>query len=113
METKPSRRNLLIGVGAATAASALPGSAFAAENASGTAASGDLAYRNAAELIKALAAKQISSVELTDFAIARIEAQDQPINAVVVRDFERARQAAKDLTTLWPAAKRGHCSACR
>ena len=96
MEIKPSRRNLLIGVGAATAASALPGSAFPAENASGTAAPGDLAYRNAAELIKALAAKQISSVELTDFAIARIEAQDKPINAVVVRDFERARQAAKD-----------------
>ena len=34
MEIKPSRRNLLIGVGAATAASALPGSAFPAENAS-------------------------------------------------------------------------------
>ncbi len=96
MEIKPSRRNLLIGVGAATAASVLPGSAFPAENASGTGAPGDLAYRNAAELINALAAKQISSVELTDFAIARIEAQDKPINAVVVRDFERARQAAKD-----------------
>ena len=44
MELKPNRRNLLIGVGAATAASALPGSAFPAENASGTAAPGDLAY---------------------------------------------------------------------
>jgi Amidase len=43
----------------------------------------------------ALAGKHISSVELTDFAIARIDSLDKPINAVVVRDFERARAAAK------------------
>ncbi len=95
METKPSRRNLLIGAAAATAAGLLPRSAVLADNASVTVPS-DLAYRNATDLAKALTAKQISSAELTDFAIARIEALDTPINAVVVRDFERAREAAKD-----------------
>ena len=51
-------------------------------------------YRSASDLIEALAARQISSRELVDAAITRIEALDQKINAVVVRDFDRARMAA-------------------
>ena len=43
-----------------------------------------------------LAARKVSAVELCDLAIQRIEAVDRVINAVVVRDFERAREAAKD-----------------
>ena len=39
----------------------------------------------------------LSPVEATDAAIARIEALDGPINAVVIRDFERARSAARAL----------------
>jgi amidase len=35
------------------------------------------------------------ALELCDQAIARIEALDGPINAVVVRDFERAREQAR------------------
>jgi amidase len=34
-------------------------------------------------------------MELTDAAISRIEGLDGPINAVVVRDFDRARDAAR------------------
>jgi amidase len=49
----------------------------------------------AGELIAALAARKVSALELADAAIARIERLDGPINAVVVRDFDRARQAAK------------------
>src|SRR6266403_2383520 len=55
-----------------------------------------LAYRTAGELLQALASRRISSRELVDGAISRIEALDQKINAVVVRDFERARTAADD-----------------
>ena len=40
-------------------------------------------------------ARKISALELTDHTIARIESLDRRINAVVVRDFERAREAAK------------------
>lgn len=38
--------------------------------------------------------RRVSSRELVDNAIARIEALDSSINAVVVRDFDRARTAA-------------------
>jgi amidase len=55
----------------------------------------DLLDRTAGELAQAVAARRVSAAELTDQAIARIEARDGPINAVVVRDFDRAREAAK------------------
>ena len=50
----------------------------------------DLSWASAGELTAALAAGQASSVALTEAAIARIEARDGPINAVVVRDFDEA-----------------------
>jgi amidase len=92
---KPNRRKFLVGAGAVAAAALLPQDAALALSETSPAVSSDMAYRSAADLVKLLAAKQISSVELTDFAISRIEALDKPINAVVVRDFERARAAAK------------------
>jgi amidase len=49
----------------------------------------------ATALVAALAARRVSALELADAAMARIEARDGPINAVVVRDFDRAREAAK------------------
>ncbi|MFN3512163.1 MAG: amidase family protein [Phenylobacterium sp.] len=56
----------------------------------------DLAWASAGELAAALAAGRASAVELAEAAIARIEARDGPLNAVVVRDFDRARQAARE-----------------
>jgi amidase len=52
-------------------------------------------YRTTTELVALLAARQVSAAELCEHAIERIEALDKQINAVVVRDFERAREAAK------------------
>ena len=43
-----------------------------------------------------IAAGKLSAVEATEAAIARIESLDGPINAVVVRDFDRAMQQARD-----------------
>src|ERR1700722_8181413 len=51
-------------------------------------------YRAANELVDALQARKVSASELVEHAIARIEAFDLGINAVVVRDFDRARTAA-------------------
>ena len=51
-------------------------------------------YATAREQLAALEARQVSAVELLDAAIARVEANDGKLNAVVVRDFERARRAA-------------------
>ncbi|MFZ5670420.1 MAG: amidase family protein [Pseudomonadota bacterium] len=55
----------------------------------------DHADASAGELAAALAARKVGALELADAAIARIEARDGAINAVVVRDFERAREAAR------------------
>jgi amidase len=55
----------------------------------------DTTYMTATQQAAALAAGKISAVELLDRAIARIEALDGTYNAVVVRDFDRARVAAK------------------
>ena len=52
-------------------------------------------FATAGQLVKALAAREVSAVELADAAINRIEKFDGPINAVVVRDFDRAMGAAK------------------
>jgi len=45
-------------------------------------------------LVQALRSREASAVELLDESLKRIEAQDGKLNAVVVRDFERARSAA-------------------
>ncbi|HEY1750360.1 MAG TPA: amidase family protein [Caulobacteraceae bacterium] len=55
----------------------------------------DYAAATAGQLAKALAARQVSALELCDEAVRTIEARDGPINAVVVRDFDRARDAAR------------------
>ncbi|MBV8087724.1 MAG: amidase [Chloroflexi bacterium] len=52
-------------------------------------------FRSANETVAALDRGEVSSVELVDEAIARIERYDGQINAVVVRDFDRAREVAK------------------
>jgi amidase len=52
-------------------------------------------YRTIKELVQALQARKISSLELVEHTIARIEVLDRRLNAVVVRDFERARGAAR------------------
>jgi amidase len=52
-------------------------------------------FKTAIELSAALAAKQVSAVELAEDAIARIERHDGKINAICVRDFDRAMQAAR------------------
>jgi amidase len=52
-------------------------------------------FRTATELAAALRSRKVSAAELTEAAIAAIEAGDGALNAVVVRDFERARAAAR------------------
>jgi amidase len=52
-------------------------------------------YRTVSALRAALAARQVSAGELANQAIARIEALDARINAVVVRDFAPARTQAE------------------
>ncbi|WP_433716613.1 amidase [Nocardia sp. CA-084685] len=53
-------------------------------------------FRSAEQLAAALRAGEVTSAELTEEAIARIERHDKAINAICVPDFERARAAARD-----------------
>ncbi|MBV1876595.1 MAG: amidase [Pseudomonadales bacterium] len=52
-------------------------------------------FKSAIELSAMITSKAISSVALTEYFIARIEKFDQQLNAMVVRDFDNALQAAK------------------
>ncbi len=52
-------------------------------------------FKSATELSAALAAKQVSAVELAQDAIGRIERHDGRINAICVRDFARGLEAAR------------------
>ncbi len=49
----------------------------------------------AVEARRLMGAKQLSSAELLESCIARIEAVDPAVNAMVARDFDRARVSAK------------------
>ncbi|RST11197.1 amidase, partial [Streptomyces sp. WAC04770] len=54
----------------------------------------DLTYASAESLLSALRARDVTSVELADAAISRIERDDRAVNAICVPDFDRAREAA-------------------
>lgn len=56
----------------------------------------DMAFSTASELVEQLEAGSVGSVELTEYFIDRIERLDGELNAVVVRDFERALDAAAE-----------------
>ena len=56
-------------------------------------------FKTAVELSAALAAKNVSAVELAEDAIGRIERHDAKINAICVRDFDRALAAARAADT--------------
>jgi amidase len=62
--------------------------------------------QSAGAIAQALADRRVSALELTEAAIARIETRDRPLNAVVVRDFDRARAAAKAADAALAAGER-------
>ncbi|KAA8889241.1 amidase [Nocardia colli] len=55
----------------------------------------DRNFQSAEELAAALRAGDVTSVELTDEVIARIERENKVINAICVPDFDNARAAAR------------------
>jgi amidase len=93
-----SRRDFVIAAGAiaitgAIAKDSRTNSAFAQKQ--GSIAGADWDYRTTKDLVDALQGRKISAVELTDRVIERVGALDPRLNAVVVHDFDRARDAAK------------------
>ena len=56
----------------------------------------------ALEIAAQIRSRAISPPEAVDAAIARIEALDGALNAVVIRDFDRARETARRMTSPGP-----------
>ena len=63
----------------------------------------ELAFASATDLALMVAAREIGCLELLDHFIARVERYDPTVNAVVVRDFDRARERAKALDASPPS----------
>ena len=56
----------------------------------------ELAWKTAGELSGAIAKGDVGALEMLDHYIDRVERHDNRINAVVVRDFDRARDRARE-----------------
>lgn len=89
---KVPRRQFLKGAGALAATASL-GGAIRIPRAE---AAQELGFLSAVELAGKLRRKEVGAEELARYFIGRIERYDDKVNAVVVRDFERALEAAKE-----------------
>ncbi len=74
----------------------------------------DIIHATALDLLQRLRRRELSSVELLDTFIARIERDDGAINAVIVRDFGRAHERARAADTALARGESGaRCTACQ
>src|SRR5512145_3573738 len=55
----------------------------------------DVPFRSARQLAADIKKRKIGCLELLDLYLARVEKHDGALNAVVVRDFDRARTRAR------------------
>lgn len=99
-----TRRELLMGAAGAVLAGSAHGAVARETPAIGASPWDDA---SAGDLAAALRTGRVSASELVDHAIRRIEALDAKINAVVVHDFERAREAAKAADAALARGERG------
>ena len=60
------------------------------------------AFASASFLAAAIRSRQLGCLEVLNYFIDRVERLDGPVNAVVVRDFERARARARALDSALP-----------
>ncbi len=97
--SKTTRREMIQQTGALAASAALFGGGALGGSVPSAAPSpspsDELGFESAVDLAAKLQKKEIGSEELARYFIARIEKYDDKLNAVVVRDFDRALNAAK------------------
>lgn len=65
----------------------------------------DVPFRSATQLAADIKKKKIGCLELLDLYLARVEKYDGALNAVVVRDFDRARTRARAADRALPRGK--------
>jgi amidase len=107
MNLRSTRREMLLGATAAAGAAFLPRSAAAEATTTNRTRDGRVDYKSVTEQVAALRARRVSARELVEHSIARIEALDTKLNAVVVRDFDRARAAAAEADKALARGDRG------
>ena len=56
-----------------------------------------LSYKSANELAKMVLDKEISSSELLEYFIKRVESYNPSINAIIVKNYDEARKQAREL----------------
>ncbi|EIT68509.1 MULTISPECIES: amidase [Hydrocarboniphaga] len=103
---RSTRRQFLIQSGAAAvAASGFAATLRAEAQAAKASIPDDILYTSATRLAAMIGSKQISSVELTKAYLARIEAVNPKLNAVVTLCAERALQEAAEADSMLAAGK--------
>ena len=99
--SSPNRRTFLASSAAVGASGLFAAKARAATEKADPVSASEWDYSTIKELSAALVSRRISASELLDHTIARIEALDNRLNAVVVRDFERlAKQLVRPMQRL-------------
>src|SRR5262245_28605184 len=91
--SRPNRRHVIMGAGAAAILARAQGARAQTRT---DAKEQPVQFKTVRDQVAALAARQVSAAELLEQSIGRIEKHDGKLNAVVVRDFERARSAARE-----------------
>ena len=56
-----------------------------------------LSYKSANELAKMILDKEITSSELLEYFIKRVENYNPSINAIIVKNYDEARKQAREL----------------
>ncbi len=88
-----TRREFLQQTGTLAASAAVLGGGMSTAQPAGS--RDELGFETARGLAAKVRSKELSSEELTRYFIERIERYDEKLNAVVVRDFERALEASR------------------
>jgi amidase len=70
-------------------------------------------FSTASEMLAALDAGLVSSVELVDMHLERIDEHDGELNAIAVRTTARARESAIAAAAARASASATRCSGCR
>ncbi|MFE2217388.1 hypothetical protein ACFW93_36410 [Streptomyces canus] len=74
----------------------------------------DLPFQSAADQLGAPASGKVSSEELLEVYLSRIDAHNETLNAIVTLDVERARSAARDADAKRASgAELPRCTVCR
>ena len=73
-----------------------------------------LHWKSAAEIARLIRERELTSGEVLEHFLTRVDRYNPKLNAIIWQDRDRARRRAKAATQHWPRAKSGgRCMVCR